>query len=494
MNYTLIGHDLKHAAEEILLQLLPTALLTRQEDDGQMDFCCSVLEEQQNMATVKTETRLSGVTRTSTRTGDISGQDEMARKRTFSELVKLGIYDTVAPALETQPAWGALTGVRPAKLVRSLLGRGLTRGQTAEQFRTRYFASPERTALAVRCAAYAQEAINSLQENEVSLYLGIPFCPSRCSYCSFVSSSIERSADLIAPYVDALCAEVTATGELLRELGKKVTSVYIGGGTPTTLSADQLSCLMECAANAMDFSALREYTVEAGRPDTITPEKLRAIRAGGADRVSINPQTMNDAVLARIGRRHSAEDVVRAYEQARAAGFSVINMDTIAGLAGDTPESFAQTIERLLTLAPENITVHTLAIKRGADLSDRAANAAQHDCVAEMLDFVQEKLPKAGYGPYYLYRQKFSAGGFENVGWCKPETESFYNIAMMEEIQTILSCGAGGVSKRVEPESGRITRFNAPKYPQEYLHTGARIDAGKRHLLGKRRNHYAEDL
>ena len=195
---------------------------------------------------------------------------------------------------------------------------------------------------------------------------------------------------------------------------------------------------------------------------------------------------MNDAVLARIGRKHSAQDVVRAYDEARAAGFPVINMDTIAGLAGDTPESFAETMEQLLVLAPENITVHTLAIKRGADLSDRAANAAQHDCVAKMLDFVQEKLPSAGYGSYYLYRQKFSAGGFENVGWCKPETESFYNIAMMEEIQTILSCGAGGVSKRVEPKSGRITRFNAPKYPQEYLGAGERIDTGKRHLLGEK--------
>ena len=201
MNYVLTGHDLKHAAEEMLLQLLPSALLHRQDDDGQTDFCRSVLEEDGNTVTITTQTRLYGVMRTSTRTGNIAGQDEMARKRTFSELVKLGIYDTVAPALDTPPAWGALTGVRPAKLVRSLLERGMTRGQVAEQFRTRYFVSPERTALAVRCAAYAQEAVNSLREEEVSLYIGIPFCPSRCAYCSFVSSSIERSADLIAPYL-----------------------------------------------------------------------------------------------------------------------------------------------------------------------------------------------------------------------------------------------------------------------------------------------------
>lgn len=485
MNYTLTGHDLKHAAEEMLLQLLPAALLRQNTDDGVQDFCHSALHEQAGMMVVDTQTRLSGVVRTSQRQADVTGQDEMARKRTASELVKLGIYDTVAPSLKTPPDWGALTGVRPAKLVRSLLDRGLTRGQVAERFRSRYFVSPARTALAVRCAAYAQQALEQMEDNTVSLYLGIPFCPSRCAYCSFVSSSIEKSADLIAPYVDALCEEVRKTGQLLREHGQKVTSVYIGGGTPTTLSAEQLARLMDVTANAMDFSALREYTVEAGRPDTITPEKLRAIRAGGADRVSINPQTMEDAVLERIGRKHTAQDVVRAYEQARAAGFPVINMDTIAGLDGDTPEGFAHTIEQLVQLDPENITVHTLAIKRGADLSDRAGNAAQQDTVAQMLDFAMDCLPRAGYGPYYLYRQKFSAGGFENVGWCKPDTESFYNIAMMEEIQTILSCGAGGVSKRVERDTGRITRYNAPKYPREYLQAGARIDAGKRRLLGE---------
>ena len=485
MNYTLTGHDLKHAAEEMLLQLLPAALLRQNTDDGVEDFCHSALHEQAGMMVVDTQTRLSGVMRTSQRQADVTGQDEMARKRTASELVKLGIYDTVAPSLQTPPDWGALTGVRPAKLVRSLLDRGLTRGQVAERFRSRYFVSPARTALAVRCAAYAQQALEQIEDNTVSLYLGIPFCPSRCAYCSFVSSSIEKSADLIAPYVDALCEEVRKTGQLLRERGQKVTSVYIDGGTPTTLSAEQLARLMDVTANAMDFSGLREYTVEAGRPDTITPEKLRAIRAGGADRVSINTHTMEDAVLERIGRRHSAQDVVRAYEQARAAGFPVINMDTIAGLDGDTPEGFAHTIEQLVQLDPENITVHTLAIKRGADLSDRAGNAAQQDTVAQMLDFAMDCLPRAGYGPYYLYRQKFSAGGFENVGWCKPDTESFYNIAMMEEIQTILSCGAGGVSKRVERDTGRITRYNAPKYPREYLQAGARIDAGKRRLLGE---------
>ena len=262
MNYTLTGHDLVHAAEEMLLQLIPAAQLRRQADDGVDDFCHSALSEQDDVLTAQTQTRLSGVLRESTRTAGIAGQDDMARKRTASELVKLGIYDTVAPALDAPPDWGALTGVRPAKLVRSLLRRGLTRGQVAERFRTRYFVSPARTALAVRCAAYAVQAADSLGQDEVSLYIGIPFCPSRCAYCSFVSSSIEKSAGLIAPYVDALCEEVRDTGALLAELGKKVTSIYIGGGTPTTLSAAQLGRLMDVARKSMDFSALREYTVK----------------------------------------------------------------------------------------------------------------------------------------------------------------------------------------------------------------------------------------
>lgn len=483
MNYELVGHDLKHAVEEILFQLLPAVVLCQQPDDEQDDFCRSALYEQDGTLIVSASTRLHGVLRTSTRTSNLPTGDDLAYKRKASELVKLAIYDTIAPSQNHTPEWGALTGVRPAKLVRSLVARGLTRGQAAEQLRTRYFVSPTRTALAVRCAAYAEQAITSMEADTVSLYLGIPFCPSRCAYCSFVSSSTQQSAGLIAPYVDALCDEVRMTGRLLAELGKRVSAIYIGGGTPTTLSSDQLLKLMDTLASAMDFSALREYTVEAGRPDTITLEKLRAIRAGGADRVSINPQTMNDEVLARIGRKHSAKDVIRAYEQARAVGFHVINMDTIAGLDGDTPDSFVQTIQQLTALAPENITVHTLAIKRGSDLSDRADNAARYEDVRKMLDFTMEHLPQQGYGAYYLYRQKFSAGGFENVGWCKPDTESFYNIAMMEEIQTILACGAGGVSKRVERQTGRITRYNAPKYPKEYLEAGARIDAGKRRLL-----------
>lgn len=484
MIYVLEGHALKHAVEEMLLHLVPAEIPAEAETvPEQGDFCVSRLHVQDGTAEASAEVRLHGVTRAAQRTASVAGLDALGEKRVVTEIVKLAIFDAAVPGLPEKPEWGSLTGVRPAKLARGLMARGRSRGETAQYFREQYQVSAARTALTMRAAAHAQAAIDLLPDDEVSLYIGIPFCPSRCAYCSFVSHSVEKSAALIPPYVEALCAELEQTGKLLDEAGLKLSSIYIGGGTPTTLTADQLARLMDCVAKTCNLSRLREYTVEAGRPDTITAEKMAAIRAGGADRVSINPQTMNDAVLARIGRRHNAAQVLEAYALARNAGFPIINMDTIAGLEGDTPESFRHTMDTLIGLKPENITVHTLAIKRGADLSDKAANARQHDSVKAMLDYASGALAQAGFGPYYLYRQKFTAGGFENVGWCQPGTESLYNIAMMEEIQTILSAGAGGVSKRVERATGKITRFTNPKYPKEYMEAGERIDAGKRRLI-----------
>lgn len=484
MIYVLDGHILRHAVEEILLHLLPTTTLAQADTFAPADdSCLSRLRVADDMAYAEAEVRLGGVLRTAERAASIAGLDGLAQKRVMAEIIKLTIYDAIVPALSMPPVWGSLTGVRPAKLARGMMARGKTRGETAQYFRENYHVTPERAALAMRASAYAQTALLSLPKNAVSLYISIPFCPSRCSYCSFVSQTTAQSGELIAPYLDALHLEIEQTGRLLDEAGLGISSVYIGGGTPTTLSAEQLTRLMDCIARTCNLSDLREYTVEAGRPDTITAEKLAAIRAGGADRISINPQTMNDEVLARIGRGHSAADVLHAYALAREAGFRIINMDTIAGLEGDTPQSFARTMDTLIDLGPENITVHSLAIKRGADLSDKAANAALHDSVKIMLDYAAETLSAAGYSAYYLYRQKFTAGGFENVGWCKMGTESLYNIVMMEEIQTIVSAGAGGVSKRVNHGTGKITRFVSPKYPKEYIEAVDRCSAEKRRLI-----------
>lgn len=484
MIYRLEGHALSHAVEEMLLHLLPAAELTcaQAPQEGQ-DFCESTLTQSGGMATARAVTVLSGVRRESERQAAVVGLDALSYKRAVTEIVKLTVYDAVVPALDAPPPWGSLTGVRPAKLARGLMERGIGRGQAAQQLRERFFVSPARTALTMRAAVTAMEQDAKMDSASVSLYVGIPFCPSRCYYCSFVSAETARSAHLIEPYLEALAREIDGTARLLRDAGKKIASVYIGGGTPTTLDENQLKRLLDQLETAFHLSQLCEYTVEAGRPDTITPEKLRILRSAGVTRVSINPQTMDDEVLSRIGRRHTADDVRRAFAQARDAGFSLINMDLIAGLAGDDAARFSRSVQALCALSPENITVHSLAIKRGADISDKADAAAQRERVGGMLDSAAKTLTDAGFGPYYLYRQKFTAGGFENVGWCKPNTECFYNVAMMEELQTILSLGAGGVSKRVDRQTGFIARVNNPKYPQEYIGAGDRPVQTKRRLL-----------
>nr|WP_297180045.1 coproporphyrinogen dehydrogenase HemZ [uncultured Agathobaculum sp.] len=490
MIYTLEGHDLKHAVEEMLFHLLPTVTLTRADavDDACTgDWCRSMLTETDGQARATAVVRLDGTAREASREASVDGLAPLDYKRTVTELVKSTVYDAVVPALAQPPVWGSLTGVRPAKLARGLIERGMTRGEAAQHLREHFHVSPERTALTIRAAATAMELDKGIGEDDISLYVGIPFCPSRCYYCSFVSSTTAQSGHLIGPYLDTLCREIAETAALVREAGKRVQGVYIGGGTPTTLDETQLTRLLDTLAANFDFSHLREYTVEAGRPDTITSQKLAALRRAGVGRVSINPQSMDDRVLAAIGRRHSAADVLRAYDEARQAGFDEINMDLIAGLAGDTPESFARTVDTLISLAPENITVHTLAIKRGADLTDKAAAAAQRAAVSHMLDGAADALHRADYGPYYLYRQKFTAGGFENVGWCRPGTECFYNVTMMEELQTILSLGAGGVSKRVDRDTGWIERVNNPKYPLEYIRAAGRLAAGKRRILFPKR-------
>ena len=393
-------------------------------------------------------------------------------------------YDLLRSWTGIRPPWGKMTGVRPVRLIHDKRAAGWTKADIDRFFLERFDCSRQKYDMA-KAIADLQEPILKLGSapKTYSLYLGIPFCPSRCSYCSFVSCNLDRDRKLVQPYVDCLCREVEAIREQADKAGLKLCSIYIGGGTPTTLDEHQLARLLSALENHFDFSHLREYTVEAGRPDTITPEKLRVLKSAGVGRVSINPQSMNDAVLAAIGRKHGSADVLRAFDEARQAGFDEINMDLIAGLTGDTAETFAQTVDTLLNLSPENITVHTLAIKRGADLTDKAAAAAQRETVSQMLDGASHALQNAGYGPYYLYRQKFMAGGFENVGWCKPDTECFYNVSMMEELQTILSLGAGGVSKRVVRETGWIERANNPKYPLEYIQAADRLANGKKKLL-----------
>ena len=379
------------------------------------------------------------------------------------------LYDHLTKLTGVTPPWGVLTGVRPIKLFRRLKEEG---GQeyAVNYFTERFRASKEKTALTVETEKNEGEILKKTTDRSFSLYISVPFCPSRCSYCSFVSASTERTKHLIEPYTQLLCRELEATADIVKKLGLRLESVYMGGGTPTTLSADQLSRVLGTVRSRFDMSSCREFTVEAGRPDTITLDKLKAMKSVGVDRISINPQTLNDEVLKRIGRRHTSEDIFVCFKQARECGFDHINMDLIAGLPGDTAESFKKTLDGITALSPESITIHTLSMKRASDLTQNGKMIDKHEAeeAEHMLTYADEALHKNGYAPYYLYRQSRMVGNLENTGWSKPGKEGYYNVFIMDETQTIIACGAGAVTK-LSASMSDIERIFNFKYPYEYI-------------------------
>ena len=389
------------------------------------------------------------------------------------------LYGMLCRATGITPPWGMMTGVRPVRIIHDMRAAGAGEDEIRARFLDHFGCAPEKFALALGIADLQKPVLDAADPMDCSVYAGIPFCPTRCSYCSFVSRTVGDKATraLVQPYVNKLCEELTAIRRTADRAGLHIRTFYIGGGTPTALSAAQLEQLMSHIARTFDLAALDEYTVEAGRPDCTDAEKLRIIKQYGATRISINPQTFSDEVLRNIGRRHTAQDIIDCFAAARAAGHTNINMDLIAGLPADTPAGFAATLDEVIGMDPENITVHTLALKKGARLRQENVPLPSGADVARMLDFAWSALRAAGYRPYYLYRQKFMSGSFENVGWCKPGWANAYNICMMEELHTVLSLGAGGVTKAI---GGRtVRRLANPKYPQEYLQNAAAIQAEK---------------
>ncbi|MCH3971574.1 MAG: coproporphyrinogen dehydrogenase HemZ [Oscillospiraceae bacterium] len=366
------------------------------------------------------------------------------------------------------PRWGILTGVRPVKLLHGFLDRW-GKEKALQVYQQAYHVSEQKTRLALLTLKNESSLLAKETPKGFSLYIGIPFCPSRCAYCSFVSMSVEKTMQLIPDYVTCLCREIKAAGRVAGELGLVLQSVYMGGGTPTTLSVQQMDSVLAAVQNSFDLSACMEFTVEAGRPDTVTPEKLQGLRRRGVTRISINPQTMQEKVLQAIGRHHTVGQVLEAFSMAREAGFDDINMDLIAGLPLDTPETFADTVNRVCALGPESITVHTLALKRSSRIFQEGQQRASGASAAEMLDYAGPKLLAGGWQPYYLYRQTRILGGLENVGFAKPGFESFYNTVIMDETQSILACGAGAGTKICAPAGGRISRIYNFKYPYEYI-------------------------
>ena len=368
------------------------------------------------------------------------------------------------------PPWGVLTGVRPSKLMIKLVSLYGEEG-AKRHFTEKLLVSEEKTQLAFS-VSQAEEKIVSLSVPEsVSLYVSIPFCPSRCSYCSFVSHSISSPAakKLLAPYIDRLCDEIELTGEIASKLNLRIESIYFGGGTPGVLESDQLRRLCTKINDNFDLSHLREYTVEAGRPDTLDEYKLATLRSVGVDRISINPQTFNQSVLDTVGRKHTVQKTLEVYEAARKIGFNSINMDLIAGLPTESFESFANSVDTAVSLDPENITVHTLALKRSSTLAADGYFVSDGNTAKQMLSYAQDKLMKGDYFPYYMYRQSKCLGNLENVGWCKTDKECVYNIFMMEECHSVFAVGAGAVTKLKAPSSDYIERIFNFKYPYEYI-------------------------
>lgn len=369
----------------------------------------------------------------------------------------------------TQP-WGILTGVRPVKLLRRLAEES-NEEQAVKKFENDFFVSNEKIALSRETEHNERKILELSKPESFSLYVGIPFCPSRCSYCSFVMASIERAEKLIEPYTKLLCEEIKRTAEIANKLGLRLETVYFGGGTPTTLSAEQLDTVLRTVNKSFDMSTCREFTVEAGRPDTIDIAKLFALKENKVDRISINPQTVNDEVLKTIGRKHTAQQFFDAFELARKCGFDNINTDLIAGLPTDTPESFKNSLDSIVRLNAECITVHTLCMKRASRLTTEGVtlDLQQARDAREMLAYTQNILGQNEYIPYYMYRQSRMVGNLENVGWSKKGFESLYNVYVMDETHTILACGSGGVTKLKRNNPDYLERIFNFKYPYEYI-------------------------
>lgn len=414
-------------------------------------------------------------------------------KKELHEAFKCTLYTKLSAQLNKTLPWGYLTGVRPSKIAYTLLEKGADREQILEEFTKKHLVSEKKAQLALQVAQTEKSILEKMDyKNGYSLYIGIPFCPTTCLYCSFTSYSLAAYQSKVQPYLEALLKEMKYVSEAMR--GRRLDTVYFGGGTPTTLSAGQLDMLLTELERQFDLSACRELTVEAGRPDSITYEKLCVLKAHHVDRISINPQTMNQQTLDLIGRRHTVEQIEEAFALAGKAGLDNINMDMILGLPGENKEMVQHTLEKIKALAPESLTVHSLAIKRAAALNIWREKYLdlQMDNSDEIVSMAADYAHQMGHQPYYMYRQKNMAGNFENVGYSKPGLECIYNILIMEEKQTIIAMGAGASTKIVfqnETEGGQAGRIERIENVKDVTNYIQRIDE----MIERKRKFFSEN-
>ncbi len=462
MKLCLINHSFRYELEKLIRIFLPFEKIEF-SDFKETTECCAITEISNNLAI--STLFLDG--NTSERRYKISNPDN---SKECELILATALFDCFTEITGYISQWGLLTGVRPAKLY-SRLCESMGEIETTDYFKNTLKVSDKKISLCKQTHKGEEEIISKSSGNSFSLYISIPFCPTRCAYCSFVSHSVDKAEKLIPEYIKKVCEEIKITASIARKNNLKLETVYIGGGTPTALSAEQLAKIMNTVKENFNLSDVLEYTVEAGRPDTVTREKLEVIKFLGATRISINPQTMNNDVLNTIGRRHTAEETKQAFLLARECGHNNINMDLIAGLPNDSLDSFINTINEVLKLDPESVTVHSLSMKRSSSLNTNGILPEINSgyTASNMVDYARDTLSKNGIFPYYMYRQSKTVGNLENVGYAKSGFECLYNVYIMDETHTILACGASAVTKLREPYGDYIERIFNYKYPYEYI-------------------------
>jgi len=466
----------KYYVQTLCMVFFPGSTFGENEIGGEdiPEVTVHVYPDGENSVTAYVSIKLNDRTCEATETVSLSQEIAIATHAAIA--VGRAIFAAGKELIGHTPPWGILTGIRPAKVAGTLMQQGNGIIKTKRIMRDEYFLNPQKAALAVSIAGTEKKLLKKIPKNSCSIYISIPFCPSRCAYCSFVSYTTKRLLSLIDEYLDALIDELDETFRAAKKLGMQVLTIYIGGGTPTTLNPEQLTRIFKKIKEHIDPKSLMEFTLEAGRPDTITEEKLRVAKKYGVTRVSVNPQTLSDDILREIGRKHTVDDFYRAYEIAKKSGIRDINVDLISGLPNDDFKNFSETVDKVIELAPTNITVHTFCVKKAADTAKNASEIYNLNATdaTKGVAYSQLKTKFAGYKPYYLYKQKNAINNLENVGFSIEGHEGMYNIFMMEEVQTIFAVGAGAVTKLVDyrkNEDGgtRISRIFNPKYPYEYL-------------------------
>lgn len=489
----LVGHDYDYEIKDIVRLFFKDVLVEVVEDEpsagyGGIFIHSSILRDDKYYS-LRTVLKVNGVQKcfdeVLTDKDDEDSLNTLKLRRKLKREVKRQIYNCLVEVSGKEQPWGILTGIRPVKIVHELMNKRVSKDKILKRLNEYYRIDIKKSKILYEVAETEREILNNTDSNMISIYIGIPFCPTRCVYCSFTSNSIEKYGEYIRDYLNSLYKELKGVRKIINERGFRIENIYIGGGTPTSIDSRYLKKLLLIIEQMLDLQFIKEYTLEAGRPDTITGDKLEIIKDSKISRICINPQSMNSETLKLIGRAHSPEDVVKAFRQARKTGFDNINMDIIAGLPGENIEMFKKTLYDIETLDPESLTVHTMSIKRASVLKEYIDkyDLDSSERIAEMVEQAQQHARLMGMHPYYLYRQKKILGNQENTGYCKPGFEGIYNIQMMEEKQTVIALGAGAATKVVYPHENRIERAFNVKNIVEYINRTDEMIRRKERLL-----------